>query len=636
MTLRAQLSGILALLFLLVFAGVSVVSVEGARRYLAEQLASHAQDTATSLGLSLSQPMKQGDLPTMTSMVDAIFDRGYYREITVRSIQGKTLISRVLPVKVEGVPAWFVRLIPIETPKEEALVMSGWRQAAIVEVAGHPGYAYQQLWRNSMGELAWLGMLAAATLILGGGAMHFVLKSLKAVENQADAIGARNYVIQDRLPWTKDLRRVVEVMNRMSAKVRDDFEAQQMLADMLRAEAYLDPVTRIGNRRHFDVQIANLVSSTEEFYNGALFLIALDGLAHYNQNAGFEAGNALLRSIAQGLRSMSEGMRGSVLARLSGSNFALVVQDVGLVEAEHIADRMSERLASLCGDNLSMQLGLALFVKGMSVSTLMAEADMALRAARRNGAWVRFEGKASVARGAEFWRSILEKTSEEGKILIHVQKVIDGESLIHCEALIRMEHEGEILNAGLFMPMAESLGYAGKLDRLVIDQVLAMLPMYPKQKFAINLSIMTLNEHDFPAWLEGRLKRAGKSAGRLDFEMSEFDVSKHQPEIAKIIERLKPYGCGFGVDRCGRGFASFSYLASLKIDYLKIDGSYVRNIDRDKGNQFLVQAIAGIAHGVGVRVYAESVEMAAERTMLDKLHVDGFQGFLIGKPSPLA
>lgn len=636
MTLRAQLSGILALLFALVFAGVSVVSVEGARRYLAEQLASHAQDTATSLGLSLSRPMKQGDLPTMTSMVDAIFDRGYYREITVRSIHGKTLIRRILPVKVEGVPAWFVRLIHLDTPREEALVMSGWRQAAVIEVASHPGYAYQQLWRNSMGELAWLGMLAAATLILGSIAMHFVLKSLRAVENQADAIGARNYVIQKKLPWTKDLRRVVEVMNRMSTKVRQDFEAQQMLADMLRSEVYLDPVTGIGNRRHFDTQIANLVASTEEFYNGALFMIALEGLGPYNQSAGFEAGNVLLRTIAQGLRSLSEDMRGVVLARLSGSGFALVVQDIGLIEAERIADRMSERLTALCGEDILAHLGLALFAKGMSVSMLIAEADMALRAAQRNGKWVRFEGRATVARGAEFWKAILEKTAAIGKILLHVQKVMDGGGPIHHEAFIRMEHEGEILNAGLFMPMAESLGCAGKLDRLVIDQALALLRLHPKEKFAINLSIMTLNEHDFPAWLEGRLKVAGSDAGRLGFEMSEFDVSRHQIDVAKLIGRLKPYGCGFGVDRCGRGFASFGYLASLKIDYLKIDGSYVRNIHLDNGNQFLVQAIAGIAHGVGMRVYAEAVEMEEERATLAKLHVDGFQGFLIGKPAPLA
>ncbi len=636
MTLRAQLSGILVLLFLLVFAGVSAISVEGARRYLAEQLASHAQDTATSLGLSLSRPMKQDDLPTMTSMVDAIFDRGYYREITVRSIRGETLIRRILPIKVEGVPAWFVRLVPIETPKEEAIVMSGWRQAAIVEVASHPGYAYQQLWRNSMGELAWLGMLAAATLILGSIAMHFVLRALKAVESQADAIGARDYVIQDKLPWTKDLRRVVEVMNRMSAKVREDFEAQQMLADMLRNEGYLDPVTGIGNRRHFDVQVSHMVASTEEFYNGALFLIALDGLGAYNQSAGFEAGNALLRNIAQGLKSLSEDMRGMVLARLAGSNFALLVSDIGLIEAERIADQMSERLDALCGENVSIHLGLALFAKGMSASILLAEADMALRAAQRNGTWVRFEGKASVARGAEFWKALFEKTASSGNILLHFQKVIDGGDLIHNEALIRMEHEGETLNAGLFMPMAESLGYAGKFDRLVIDQVLELLPKHPEEKFAINLSIMTLIEHDFIPWLEGRLKDAGKHAGRVSFEMSEFDVSRHQVDVAKMIERLKPYGCGFGVDRCGRGFASFGYLASLKVDYLKIDGSYVRNIDIDKGNQFLVQAIAGIAHGVDARVYAEAVEKEAERAMLAKLHIDGFQGFVIGKPSPLA
>ena len=644
MTLRMQLTLTVALLFLLTFAGMSVISVDNARRYLAEQLASHAQDTATSLGLSLSPPMKRNDLPTMTSMVDAIFDRGYYREITVRSIHGETLIRRNIAVKVEGVPAWFVDLISIETPREEALVMSGWRQAAVVEVRSHPGYAYRQLWRNSMDELVWFAALASITMILGSIAMHFMLRSLRAVEKQADAISARDYQIQDRLPWTKDLRRVVEVMNRMSAKVRQSFEEQQKLAEMLRAESYLDPVTGVGNRRHFDVQLASLIHSHEEFYSGAIFLVALAGFGDYNGKAGFEAGDTLLRNVSGGLKTIAEGMKGAVLARFRGANFVFLAPNVGSIDIESIADQLIEKLGPLVPRDRqwkegALHVGIALFEKGMSASSLLSEADMALRSAQSRGplGWSRFEGKLAVGevRGAGFWRELLEKAIGTGDIRLQFQKVIGKEGIVHHEVLLRMVHEGELLNAGVFMPMAESMGYAGRLDCLVVSRMLELLSQYKSEKFAINLSAISVAEAGFVGWLEEKLAGVGRDAARLSFEFSEYDVARHESGVAKMIARISRFGCGFGVDHCGRGFAPFGYLAFLKIDYLKIDGSYVRNIDSDRGNQFLVQAISSIAHGLDIRVFAEAVETEAERDILPKLHVDGFQGYLIGKPSSL-
>ncbi len=644
MTLRMQLTLTVALLFLLTFVGMSVISVDNARRYLAEQLASHAQDTATSLGLSLSPPMKRNDLPTMTSMVDAIFDRGYYREITVRSIHGKMLIRRNLPVKVEGVPAWFVNLVSIETPEEEALVMSGWRQAAVVQVRSHPGYAYRQLWRNSMDELAWFSALASITLVLGSIAMHFMLRALHAVEKQADAISARDYLIQEKLPWTKDLRQVVEVMNRMSSKVRQSFEEQQKLAEMLRAESYLDPVTGIGNRRHFDVQLANLIHSHEEFHSGAIFMVALAGFGDYNGKAGFEAGDVLLCNVAGGLRAIAEDMKGAVLARFRGATFVLLVPNVGLGEIESIADQLIEKLGPLIPRDQqwkegALHVGIASFEKGMSASSLLSEADMALRSAQSRGplGWNRFEGRlaAEEVRGAGFWREFLEKAVGAEDIRLQFQKVIGQEGMVHHEVLLRMSHEGELLNAGIFMPMAEGLGYAGRLDRLVISRTLEILRRYKNEKFAINLSAISVSEADFVGWLEERLAGIGRDAARLSFEFSEYDVARHETGIGEMLARISRFGCGFGVDHCGRGFASFGYLAFLKIDYLKIDGSYVRNIDRDRGNQFLVQAISSIAHGLDIRVIAEAVETEAERDILPKLYVDGLQGYLIGKPSSL-
>ncbi|MDX1528035.1 MAG: LapD/MoxY N-terminal periplasmic domain-containing protein, partial [Gammaproteobacteria bacterium] len=137
MTLLRQLVLILALMFVLVFAGTFTITVENTRRYLVTQLESHAQDTATSLALSLTPHVD--DVLRMKSMVDAVFDRGEYRRIVVENLQGEAMISRDVPVKVYGVPAWFVRRLPLETPEASAKLMSGWRQAGQLKVVSHPG-----------------------------------------------------------------------------------------------------------------------------------------------------------------------------------------------------------------------------------------------------------------------------------------------------------------------------------------------------------------------------------------------------------------------------------------------------------------------------------------------------------------
>ena len=145
MPLSRQLLLIVSAVLALGFVGALVINVHDTRVYLSQQLESHAQDTATSLGLTLSQHLAGGDVVHAESYVDAVFDRGYYRQIVVEGLDGQHLVDRVVPVRVDGVPDWFVRLLPLTTPRASAAVQAGWNQLGQVVVISHPGYAYQKL-----------------------------------------------------------------------------------------------------------------------------------------------------------------------------------------------------------------------------------------------------------------------------------------------------------------------------------------------------------------------------------------------------------------------------------------------------------------------------------------------------------
>lgn len=148
MTLRRQLTLIIATLFVLLFIGTFSINVHNTRAYLNDQLNSISQDMATSLGLTLSPYMADDDMVVVESHVNALYDSGYYREIVITDINGQALIERISTRPVEKVPGWFVDMFPLDTPRGESLIMSGWTQAGAVRVSAHPEFAYIRLWSS--------------------------------------------------------------------------------------------------------------------------------------------------------------------------------------------------------------------------------------------------------------------------------------------------------------------------------------------------------------------------------------------------------------------------------------------------------------------------------------------------------
>ena len=182
MTLYRQLVFFTLVLFFLLFTGTWLANLESTRSFLLDQLESHAQDTATSLGLSISQYSIENDQPAIESMINAVFDRGYYRVVRYTDAQQNVLFDRVHDVTIEKVPQWFIRLIPLKTPEATANVMAGWHQAGSVYVMSHPGYAYKTLWGNVVRMTLWFIACGIIVFIVGGFGLKVLLKPLFLVE----------------------------------------------------------------------------------------------------------------------------------------------------------------------------------------------------------------------------------------------------------------------------------------------------------------------------------------------------------------------------------------------------------------------------------------------------------------------
>jgi diguanylate cyclase (GGDEF)-like protein len=646
-TLARQLLLIICALFVLLFVGTLTITVINTRSYLDAQMHSHAEDTATSLGLSLEPALQKHDVPLMETMVNAIFDPGYYREITIRNPDGSVLIEKELPVRIYGVPQWFIHLIPLKGPSAERELSAGWNLAGTITVRSHPGYAYRELWAVAMDTFWWFLAVFFAVLVLLFVSLRFVLHPLRAVEDQALAICDRQFPVQKKIPRTRELNRVVTAMNRMTRKVETMLADQTELTENMRRQANEDSLTGLANRRSFDARLNALIASRETFMTGALFLCQINDFKGYNERHGFEKGDEFLKELAGVLRGVFAEETDSILCRLGGANFAVVVRDIDQAVAGRLGESLSSELGRLQsrGYNDAVDVGrtgIAYYQGEGTVSELLSRADMALRAAARRGtnAWSLYDEN-TVARSdvhtASEWLARLRDVIDNRRIILHYQPVKqcrDG-SVVHYEVLARIAgREGEALPAGIFIPMAERHGLGPAFDRLVVSSALERLDATGGgATLAVNLSPVSVHDAAFVEWLNERLGRDPARAGRLVLEAPEYGVMSDQEATAAFLDRLASSPVRFGLDHFGLGAVSFGYLKRFKLAYIKIDGSYIRGIDATTDNQFLVQSVADIAHGLDIQVIAESVETGSEWDMLERLHVDAGQGYFVGRPS---
>lgn len=652
MTLYRQIALSIIALLVVGFAGTVAISSSNLRAFLETQLQAHAQDTATSLGLSLSPHMQPLDTAVLQSMVDAIFDRGYYSAIKVTALDGKALVTRTAPRDSGNAPGWFVKAVELETPAAEALVMSGWKQSASVSVTSNPGNAYNELWSNTIDTFRLFLFSAAALLALALLAVRVVLKPLQSVEQQAEAICNRSYPVQEKLPRTRELRSVVLAMNHLAEKVREIFSEQAALTERLRQQAYMDPVTGLGNRRYFTRQLEALLGTPEESTEGALLVLELSQLEKVNEASGHTTGNELLARTATLVTTRLKDLENCSAARITGAEYGIIVAGISKQDTGKLADALCHDLLQLRAEGLVEtdnmgHIGIVMWKHGDTVSGLLSEADIALRAAqsREQNSWQIYSpaaaGQADL-HGGEHWNSFLRRAVETGNITLAVQPVYGlgkhASSLLHKEILLRTSRNDTPMAAGIFMPMAERLGLASSIDRLAIQKLLDFMDACEDttSNYAVNLSSSSLHDPVFREWLYRRLHDMPAAANRLLVEFTEYSALANLQETGNFIRRLDRLGCRCGIDQFGRGFYSFGYLRSIQASYIKIDSSYSRGIDREEDNQFFIQALTDTAHSIDIKVIAQSVETTEERSMIESLNLDGIQGFLTGKPEPLS
>lgn len=459
------------------------------------------------------------------------------------------------------------------------------------------------------------------------------------------------------LLWVRESARLVQGVEGtpMILIVCEDITEAHQLAERISYQAGHDALTNLVNRRDFESRLIQVLETTKiQQTEHALCYLDLDQFKVINDSHGHLAGDELLRQLSDVLKGQVR-VRDTV-ARLGGDEFGILLEHCPLEQAWRLADSLRKAVEDfrfLWNDQvLSVGVSIGLVPITMSsgdMTDVLKAADAACYIAKeagRNHIHVYHEQDSNLARRhTEMqWVARLQQALEENRFHLYYQPILPvqrgADGNIHYELLIRMQDEtGELVLPGVFLPAAERYNLATKLDRWVIQAALDWLTTHPEHLEHLSFCTINLSGHSlgdaFLDFVRGRLAESQLPAQKICFEITETAAIANLISATQVIKALKELGCRFALDDFGSGLSSFAYLQALPVDFLKIDGRFVKDIVANPIDLALVKSINEIGHIMGKKTIAEWVENDAILDKLRELGVDYAQGYSIGRPQPL-
>ncbi len=418
-----------------------------------------------------------------------------------------------------------------------------------------------------------------------------------------------------------------------------------------------DPLTGLQNRASFAGQLdvhADLVRRYGA--DGALLLLDLDHFKYINDTLGHHAGDQLIARVAHVL---SGRLRTSdTLARLGGDEFAVLLPRADAATAQAVARDLLEALREerinvprMRERTITASIGVAMFDERSSGEgeEILINADLAMydaKEAGRNQIAVCAPGEHAQARmrGRVTWAERIRVAIEEERFNLVAQPIVNLRSgrATQFEVLLRMRDDhGDPILPGAFLATAERLGLIQQIDGLVVAGAIRAVAAHgtagdePPPRVEINLSGATIGDPAILELIERELRETGLDPGRVIFEITETAAIANIAKAREFSEQLARLGCAFALDDFGAGFGSFYYLKHVRFDVLKIDGEFVRDCCSSATDRLVIEAVVGIAQGLGKQTVAEHVGDAQTVRLLTRMGVDCGQGFYLARPEPL-
>lgn len=485
-----------------------------------------------------------------------------------------------------------------------------------------------------------------ASLIAGHFSLRRYANTVKTVGNQivqnlSSISNAKDETVENTSA-ALDLPEVNQALNEVQEQIQRHISAK----NELEVEAYTDSITKLDNRnrfiQYFDEQGKSLF--------GVLTITRCSELQNINQIHGYSEGDKYIKKVSDIIKNSATRYPSAQIFRLNSSDFATILPNTTLQDAEKFAESITNDFnmyQSTAEYDSIGYTGLVAFDKDMPLGEMLALADTGISVAqtKQTNAWyaqtdTEILENTSASYGNQNWRQEIENVLENQRVTLLVQPIspTGRNSKVYGEVLARfLNSSDEMLPTASFIAMAEKLDKIVAVDRMIIEQAISEIINKNLQEhhFGINISARSIHDEHFLIWLERRLLRDSHITSNLIFEITEHGLQQNIKTSKRFIDMIHRVGARITVERFGVGLTSFKFFRDLKPDFIKMDSTYTRDIDEDKNNQYFLRTMVDLAHRLSITVLAESVESQEEKFTLEKLFIDGCQGFYIGKPKSI-
>ncbi|PHS69037.1 MAG: signal protein [Methylophaga sp.] len=617
MSLSKQLLILITFIFLIVFSVNFVLSMNNIRSYLEVESRVHAQDTATSLGLSLSPHMVDEQDPILRTMMNAIFDKGYFKEMRLINVDGEDLVRLTHSQKIQGVPSWLISLMPIEAATAVSEISSGWNISGTIYVTSNPGNGYIKLYEQGKAALKFALIIFVGALILLILVLRFTLQSLKEIEVQANEISSGNFTIIHDMPWTLEVKSVAYSMNSMSRKIGGMISRLNNKLEALSESLKHDTLTNLFNQATFKTHLKRALTSGKSNH---AFFIKFDDLSWIAKDKGSKVVDELLVDFASLLL---EAHPDVTAYRLYGAEFSLLCPGLNNVSLTALADTLQQEITTL-GDRYDISdlvhIGIVQFDRTSEFNKLSPAMLEAYEQARNIGSNAYFIQQDIIrSMNEQDWKAAItyaiENNTPEITFTTQAYRYDEdkAEKVMEEAFTIIKDKHGADLSTATFFSIAQEFGLAEALDKCIVNKIIIIMEQaHRTTPVTLNLSMGSAMSSTFMSWLQTRIERSNVSPQLLVFSVTAYAASKNVNAFALFSKFVKSIGASALIKRYSPDIIAIDLLKDMNIDYIRLARDLTTDIQGNSSKPDCLEIIHEVSNLLDIKVLAEGVSDDAD------------------------
>ena len=724
MSLSKQLYIIISIIFFMIFTGNFIISVKNTKEYLEIESVTKAQDTATSLGMSLRNLLKDKSDPEIESIINAIANRGFYKEIrlensyfslkdsdliknskdlsdgkwqisdlkidekigkidtltsvssmenelnalenptqeniqenesiaeveniysfvpnkeyknnnnitvyfTATKIDGKKIdtsasinIDKILvkvsrDVRFDYIPQWFINLIPMELEEKSSEISDGWQTSAIIYVSANAGDAYAKLYEQAKGAMIYAAVAFVISILILFVFVQYILKPLKNLEKLANNIAVGKFGTIQQLPWTTEIKAVAIAFNDMSTKIEAIINRLNNTLENLSKKLSTDDLTGLCLKQNFETDMKKMFINKS---TGYVFVIKIADLVTFAKSHTTSEVNDFIKKFAQILKNSKLAQKPKTTAyRFFGSEFALIAKDFTYQDAidfTNLLQKNFEELSLEFNKKEIVHIGGTPFNPIGTTPEILQSANQAYEKATLIGTNEFFITDTNeLARDMESWRNLIFDIINNSKFDINYIgncKKLNSTSdeIVMQEAFANIkDKDGNIIPIGTFVSIAEKYEKIVDFDKSVTEKVINYILINNlKHDISINLSLESINNTAFIAWLEKKIIEHKNIASQLVFSATAYAVAKDVDKFKFFADEMHQCGAKVIIKRFETKFIPLGNLKDFNLDYIRLARDYTCDINKDYSKQSFIESISELATLLNIKVFAENVK----------------------------